>query len=273
MKLVLILLMVSIGPGFSLTGLLWGRTSSQSAPNSQEKFRMAKRLFYQGERLFNKGKYKKAGKVLKNCLESFPIYSYAGFYLSRIYYLKGDYPDALKYIETAKSNHEKFSSVSSSTYQEYLGKLREQKTEMEEEIRQMKEELSRRAITDSTSSSGSRYTRQLQGAIAQKEQNIDSIHNRLLTPIAQLAETPADFHYIHGNILFKLKRFRDSFNQYLLTVKQNPKHGNAYSNLANLNYMSKRYKQALDYLEKAERNGAKPNPQFKAALLEAMKKK
>ena len=60
--------------------------------------------------------------------------------------------------------------------------------------------------------------------------------------------------------------------QYQETVKINSKHGDAYNNLANLYYMDEKYQQALDYLNLAEKYGAKIHPEFKKAILKAIKK-
>ena len=98
------------------------------------------------------------------------------------------------------------------------------------------------------------------------------INDRLKTPIATVSEMPADYYYVHGNILFKLKKYNESFKQYMETVRANPNHGNAYNNLANLNFMAKRYEKASYYFEKAESCGAKVNPKFKKAILKAMEK-
>jgi len=53
-------------------------------------------------------------------------------------------------------------------------------------------------------------------------------------------------------------------------VRINPKHGDAYNNLASLYYMVKKYSQAMEYLKLAEENGAQVNPKFKEALQKAI---
>jgi tetratricopeptide (TPR) repeat protein len=60
--------------------------------------------------------------------------------------------------------------------------------------------------------------------------------------------------------LYKLKKFEESQKQYLLAIKINPGHGDAYNNLANLYYLAKQYQKALDCLNRAEANGVKTNP-------------
>jgi tetratricopeptide (TPR) repeat protein len=261
--------------------------------NSLEKFRFARRMFYKGENLFHKGKHKKAEKSFKACLKKFPEYSLAEFYLGRIYYEAGNYPQALKHIEHAKKTYKSFSQLHASTYQEYIDRLRKTKHELQQEINVMKSQLANsvpQAPTAGSSTGGSNnnnnnnsggvlitrddvLSSQTSQVLRDKENRLTVIETKLHEPVAKLQETPTEYFYVHANVLFRLKRFKDSFDQYNLTVKRDPKHGNAYSNLANLNFMAKRYKTALDLLDKAEKLGAEPNPKFRAALLEAIKNK
>ncbi len=264
LKMVLCLVIIS--------SVCWaGYDSGQDAQTLDQtalgKFRLAKVLFYKGERLFNKGDEKKAEKVLNECLENFPDYAFAHFYLSRIAYNQKDFPKALAYIESAKKAHKIFADLSASTYQEYIDLLREQKANIEQQIFALKEKLP--TVTTFAAAADNRTA--FEHAIGSLEVNLGQINNRLITPITQLAEIPADYYYIHGNILFKMNKFQEAFDQYMQTVTTDPKHSNALGNLANLFFMSEQYQNALNYLDKAESCGSKPNPQFRAAILEALK--
>jgi tetratricopeptide (TPR) repeat protein len=239
--------------------------------NTLEKYRLARRLFYKGERLFIQGKYKKAEKALKDCLKNFDRYSYSDFYLGRIYYQAGDYKKALAHIERAKTSYTFFIGISASTYQEYLAQLRQQKDQLMTQVQGMKNSLANMSASATAASSRSgKYRRDLERSITDMESRIDLINHRLQTPIAKLAETPADYFYLHGNVLFRIKKFKEAYDQYLVVVQKKPKYGNAYANLANLNFMAKRYKQALQYLDQAERYGAKANPKFRDAIIKAI---
>jgi len=248
------------------SGFVFGQDAQVMDQNALSKFRIAKTQFYKGEKLFNKGDWNKAEKMLMECLENFPGYSYAHFYLSRIAYELKNFTKALEYIESAKKTHIIFSKLSASTYQEYLDQLREQKSSLEQQIIDMKQKLS------TIGSGGINKARSdLENGISASEASIAQINNRLNSPIAQLAEIPADYFYIHGNILFKMNKFQESYDQYMLAVKSDPKHSNALGNLANLCFMSTQYQKALDYLDKAESFGFKANPKFRAAINDALK--
>jgi tetratricopeptide (TPR) repeat protein len=236
-----------------------------------DKFKLAQRLCYKGEQLFNKGKYKKAEKVFADCLKKFPKYANADYYMSRVCYEKKDYTNALKHIENATNNFETISDLNVSFYLEYLEKLREQQAEAEEYLVQLKENLaSLPAVVDSSSEQGKRK-RNIEDEISRTEGTNNLIKTRLAKPVPEALEMPVDYYYVHGNILFRLKKYKDALGQYHRTVEKDPKHGNAYNNLASLYFMAKQYKRALFYLEKAESAGVRVNEKFKSAILNAMK--
>lgn len=62
-------------------------------------------------------------------------------------------------------------------------------------------------------------------------------------------------------------------NQYLETIKRDPSHEFAYNNLASIYFMAKQYDTALGFLQQAEANGVKVNPQFKKDLEDRLGKK
>lgn len=106
-----------------------------------EKYKMSVKNFEAGKRQFNKGEYNKAEKELKKCLEVFPKHYQAHFYLSQIFYRKEDFPKALEHIEQAKVNFEFMNRMYIFAYEDYTGKLREQRDECQARISQYKDSL------------------------------------------------------------------------------------------------------------------------------------
>jgi tetratricopeptide (TPR) repeat protein len=149
-----------------------------------------------------------------------------------------------------------------------MEKLRQQKYQTEEDIRTLRQQM-----TGGGSSSNPRGNTQIESRIASLEKTRDMINDRLRAPVPERAEPPADFFYVHANILFKLKKYKEAFDHYHEAVRINPQHGNAYVSLANMDYMAKKYQKALFYLEKAQSCGAQVNPDFRKALYKAMRKK
>lgn len=229
-----------------------------------QKFKIADKFFQKGKSYFIKKKFKKAEKELNKCLEIMSQHSEACFYLSNIFYDRKELKQALKYIEQAKENFEFVTKMHVSAFDDYLKQLREQKKGLEEKLIDYRVRLAR------TQNMGQK--RELEGVINSIDGNIRLINSKLSDPLPPAAKIPSGYYYLHGNIFFKMKNFKEAYNQYIETIKQNPKLGNAYNNLAIIHYMSKQYQKALEYLNKAEANGAKINPKFKEAILKNLKK-
>jgi len=255
---------------FSTGDFLSGQKRFMLNEKDAEKFRIAKRLYDKGEQLFIKEKFKKAETTFKECLEKFPKYANADYYLARIYYREDNLTGALEHIEKATDNYEFIAGLGVNTQLEYLEKLRFQKQQVEEDIRNLQQLSS--SGGSGRSSGTNREASDIQTRLAAAEKTLQILKDRLRAPIPDLKQVPAEFHYVHGNILFKLKKYSEALNRYLETVKTDPTHGNAYNNLANLYYMAGKYQQALFYLQKAESCGAKINPRFKQTLYKAMRK-
>lgn len=227
-----------------------------------EKYKMSVKNFEKGKQQFHKGDYKKAEKELKKCLKVFSQHTQAHFYLSHIFYKKGDFPQALEHIEEAKANFEFMNRMYIFAYEDYTSNLRKQRDECQAKMLNYKDTLSN--TTDQAQRS------KYEQAIHSLESEISTIDSRLTEPLPPVKQTPADYFYLQGNIFFKLKEYQEAYAQYLEAIKINPQHGNAYNNLANLYYMTKQYQKALDCLNKAEANGAEINPELKKAILKAL---
>jgi tetratricopeptide (TPR) repeat protein len=239
--------------GFSLIiGIeqIIGQEAFKMDENTFQKFKLAKRMFEKGQDLFLKEKYGKAEEALLECLENFPNYSQADYFLSQIYYQKGDFEKALDHINKAKANYKFMADLLVASQQKYLDELRKQKQELQDILP---------TITNKEE-------------IEKTKNKIEIINSRMNEPLPQLGEMSADYYYFNGNIFMKMKKYNEAHANYLEALKLNPRHGNASNNLASLYYMIKKYQQALDFLNQAEANGVKINPEFKKAILKAMGK-
>jgi tetratricopeptide (TPR) repeat protein len=234
------------------------------------KFKLAKQLFQKGQQLLLKEKYNKAVKPFRECLKIFPKFAHADYYLAQISYRNGNFLQALEHIEKAKENYDYLSKLGVNTQLEYLASLRDQKMELRERIMDMKARLERLKGRGNPMAYAAQIA-ELEAQINSAEHSIRMIDERLRKPIPDETKMPADYYYHHGNILFKLKRYGDAFNQYLESAKTDPCHINALTNLANLKFMARKYQDALSYLDKAKKCGGKVNPKFKEAILKAMK--
>jgi tetratricopeptide (TPR) repeat protein len=244
---------------------LFGQKRFMLNEGEAEKFKMATRLFQKGEQLFTKGKFKKAEESFLECLEKFPGHANADYYLARLHYQENDFSGALRHIENAKKNYEIIASLGVSSQMEYLEKLRLQKQQLEDEINTLKQ-------VASSGTNRSRGGQDTSSEISKRETTLQILKDRLNAPIPDEKQIPAAYYYVHGNILFKIKKYKEALDEYLEAVRVEPTHGNANVNLANLYFMGRQYEKALFYLKKAEDCGVTVDPRFKQALYKAMRK-
>jgi len=229
-----------------------------------QRYKIANSYFAKGKKNFLKEDYRKAEKELKKCLKRMPEHSGAYFFLSQISYKWGNLEKSLEEIENAKKNYAYIGKVKANIEQLYILELQELKMQKEEKLELLRQSLSRAQSASERS--------QIEAGLGTLEADIGTISSQLSRPLPSAEQMPADYFYFHGNILFKLKRYKEANSQYQEAIKINPQHGDAYNNLASLYYIAKQYQEALDYLEQAEANGAKINPEFKKAILKAIEK-
>jgi Tfp pilus assembly protein PilF len=202
-----------------------------------QKYQAANKRFEKGKNEFGKGKIDKAEKEFNESLKIMPQHADSYFMLAQIAYKKGDLELARSQIETAKENYHFIVKMKMNMEQIRINKMRDARD-------------------------SGKYD----------ERGTQALDHRLTTPVATIEEVPADYHYIHGNILFKLREFQQAHDMYVQAVTAEPKHKDAYNNLINIYLMSKQYQKGLDYLKMAEDNDVTINEKLKEALLKAASK-
>jgi len=230
-----------------------------------QKYKASMAKLKEGKALFLKGKYDQAEKKLLDSLAIFPKQPDAYYLLSQVALNRGDVDAALTAIETAESSFVETRKFYSFYYQEMIVELRDQKNKIEESLRSRESALSElkgKSSGNSTSDAAS----QMDSQIKQERTILDRIDQKLREPMPDNPPIPAPYHYIHGNILFKLKRHQEASEQYLEAIRLDPHHEFAYNNLAGIFYGMGQYQKALDYLLQAEANGVKVNAAFKKDL-------
>ncbi len=105
---------------------LWGLVTAQDNMNMKmtqgkfNSFRRAKRIYYKGHVDFTKKKFSRSFKSFRKCVEVFPEFSEAWFYMSKIDYMEKRFDSALANIELAKKNHNFMFQLQMSGKTEYL---------------------------------------------------------------------------------------------------------------------------------------------------------
>lgn len=199
-----------------------------------QKYQAANTRFEKGKKEFGNGKLDKAEKEFTESLNIMPQHADSSFMLAQIAYRKGDLELARSLMETAKENYHFIVKMKMNMEQVRINKMRDARD-----------------------------------AGTYDERGTQALDHRLSTPVATKDEIPADYHYIHGNILFKLREFQQAHDMYEQAVTTDPKHKDAYNNLINIYLMSKQYQKGLDYLKIAEENEVEINKKLKEALLKA----
>jgi len=230
-----------------------------------ERFKMAEPKFQKAKEFFIEGKYTKSERELRKCLEIMPEHANAHFLLSQINYKNGNFAQALADMEKAKANFDLISQLYNFTHEERLEHLREQKMNQETHLVTLQQQLGQVRTNEDK--------QKIQTSISLTKSLISQINTHLNEPVPPALQISAEYFYFHGNILFKLKKNQEAFDQYKEAVKIDPQHTNAYNNLINLFLMAKNYQGALYYVNQAEGNGVEVNPKLKDAVLKALEKK
>lgn len=224
----------------------------------------------EGKALFLKEKYDRAEKKLQEALKIFPKNPDAHYLMAQIALVRGDAAAALTSIESAEASFTETRQLYAFYHQEMMVELREQKARLEESVRNRENSLSElKSKADSTNTGAADVETQLQ----RERSLLGRIDQQLRDPIPENPPVPAGYHYIHGNILFKLNRQKEAADQYLETIRFDPHHEFAYNNVASLYFGIGQFQKALDFLLQAEVNGVKVNAAFKRDLEDRLAKK
>jgi pentatricopeptide repeat protein len=163
-------------------------------------------------------------------------------------------------IETAKADFLAFSKLYTFSYQEYLDRLRRERDEQAAYVSDLATALSQARSAESRAA--------LESQVSQAKASLAIVDKRLRDPIPPTLDIPAEYHFIHANILFKLKRYGEARSFYQAAVEADPHHENAYNNLISIHFASGDTAGARKYLEQAEANGVRVNEKLKKAVLE-----
>lgn len=205
------------------------------------KFKWTIRSFERGIDHIARGKYGKAEREFKKCLDKMPRNAYAHFYLSQIYYIKKDYTSALSHIEKAKEFLDFMKDLNAYALKENYKKLTDQTR------------IINQYIENSYSCTEAAKLKDQRTVLQEKVETLNSWINPSHTSNDPLK---SNYCFNHGNILFQLKQYREAALQYLEAIRFNPHHWEAFNNLAGIFYLNKDYKRACQYIEVAEARGA-----------------
>ena len=231
------------------------------------KWERANALFLKGKDYFSGKEFAKAEAEFKACLEVLPEHADALFFLAQVDYLKDDLTGALAGIKKAEAAHAAMMGAHSFIDSERRKALLDERAKKEQEIAFMEETLF--AGDCKTEQELLKLPESIE-ALRREISELNTLLNEQSRP--ERRALPADYPYIHGNILFKMNKFPEAGSQYLKAIEADAGHLRAHNNLINLCYITRDYEKALMYIKQAEANGVEVNPKLKEAVLQIAKK-
>jgi tetratricopeptide (TPR) repeat protein len=236
---------------FIETDLVFSQKKAQEVdPKILSKFKKAGKFYKKGKAGYSKGDKNKAEKNLKKCLEIYPEYANANYYLSKMAFQEGNLLGALDNIEKAKKDYQNFVAMNKAVFRKNL-------KEFSENVQDLKMEGGRGSVSSRT---GQR------DAMKESRKHMSKAQENYNNYSASINIILADYYYMHGSILYKQRQIPETIEQFIQTIKLNPKHNLVYTNLASIYYMSKQYNEALEIIKQGEANGVEINPKLKEAL-------
>ena len=266
------LFFISAALVLSFLGLL---SFGQEDPAREEtelfkKYKILDKNYEKGKMYFAGEDYKKAKKEFTKILEELPEHADALFFLSQIFYKEGNLDEALRYVQSAKDNYEFTAKMKIEMAKLSKQNLEEKKRNLEENQEKLEEQILGLPQSTEVGEEGEHRKKRLQTKIDEVKKQIENIDIQLNLPLPSEEEIPAEYCYVNGNIYFKMKKFQEAHDQYQEAITIDPAHGDSYNNLAALYFQVKQYEKAMNYLNQAEANGAKVNPEFKKAVKKAL---
>jgi len=207
-----------------------------------QKYKMSNGIYLKGKELFVKEKYAKAEKELLKSLQELPEHVEANYLMSRIMFMKKEYPQALEYIQNAKKHNKFMTDLLVYSQDQYFALLREQQKQNEETLSGLRAQLQ-------TAAPGGRQ--KIQSQIRSVKSTQDEIQTRLSRPIAYAEKIPAEHSNFCGVILIQLKRYQEAHDEFTQAIESDPEYVTAYNNLINLYIMAKQYQKGTELIQRA----------------------
>jgi hydroxyacylglutathione hydrolase len=228
----------------TLSAMSLAAAEDKAVKEAWDRLPAAERHFQRGLKEFQAGRSGEAEKSFAKCLQELPRHAFARYYLANIAYVANDLQGALDAMTRAVADLEFMEALN-----DYAIK---QKNNTYDSYTQMMEEENEAT----TSCRTHREVASLYGEITDAK-NLEEM--RRAEQEAARARQKAHYLYFLGNIYFRLQRMPDAAREYEKAIALNPRHADAYNNLAAIHYMAGDAGRALDLLEEAARHGVGDN--------------
>jgi tetratricopeptide (TPR) repeat protein len=205
----------------------------------------------------------KARTEILFCLERLPEHQEAHFLMAQVLYKKGDYGGALEHVRAAEEGYLRMAKAVAALEQQKLKNKSQAMDALNEELEDIA--AADAAVKNRGSCTPDRFSQALQES---KEEMIKEQEARAtVDPTRDIGPVPAPYLYLHGNVLFMLKRTAEAEAEYRQAIRKDPDFGETYNNLINILYAGGRVDEARAVLAQAEAHKAKVHPELKKAVL------
>ncbi len=212
---------------------------------------------------FRKDLPDKARMEILFCLERLPEHQEAHFLMAQVLYKKGDYAGALEHVRAAEEGYLRMAKAVAALEQQKLKNKSQAMDVLNEELEDIA--AADAAVKNRGSCTPDRFAQALQES---KEEMIKEQEARAtVDPARDIGPVPAPYLYLHGNVLFMLKRTAEAETEYRQAIRKDPDFGETYNNLINILYAGGRVDEARAVLAQAEAHKAKVHPELKRAVL------
>ncbi len=224
-----------------------------------KKFKDNLSSFDKGRELYANGDLAGAARSFQRCVQALPEHIYAHYYLANILYIRQDYDGSLSSIEKAEGAIEFMIAVDAFARREKIKALSDAK----------------KAIADYWDTTSScRESRELEKIYGRVEDEEKSAEMQDSLEELRWRVLKSEYAYFHGNVLFQLKEYDLAAERYQRAIRENPQNGNAYNNLAAIQYFGRRFVEAERLFRMAEEAGVGDmiNLKLKKFIFEALGK-
>jgi len=210
---------------------------------------------------FSRTDYEAARRELDKAIEAMPQYSYAHFLMAKTWYLSKRYDEALPAIERAETAWREFAGIAADAKSERDDALVRRRRGLQDQINALQQDY-RQAATQ-------QQRDQIQNYISTVQHQIEDIdRDQASRSPNEMAVLPAEYSFVHGNVLLRMNRLIDAEPQYLRAIEVNPKYGEAFNNLASLYFQAGRLEEARSVLAQARGRGLPINLDLERAVAE-----
>jgi pentatricopeptide repeat protein len=241
--------------------VLGGSAFAQLGPEAglARQYREALPHYDKAVKAFTRNDHEAARRELDEAISAMPQYSSAHFLMAKSWYLSKRYDEALPAIERAESAWQEFASIAANAKSKKGEALLRRRRDLQDQINSLQENY-RQATTPQA-------REQIQNFIITTQRQIDEIdRDQALRAPTESAALPAEYSFVHGNILLRMNRLVDAEPQYLRAIEANPKYSEAFNNLASLYFQAGRLKEARTALEQARSRGLQVNLDLERAV-------